>query len=395
MEKKYRIIFHVDLNAFFASCEMAEDESLTKIPLGIGGRRERGVLTTANYIARKFGVKSGMNSIEAKRLCPKLLILPVNFDLYHHYSKIFFDLLSEYSDTIEKGSIDEGYLEMTHLDENVNPIEVAKEIQKRLYEEHKLPVSIGIAPNMFLAKMASDIKKPLGITVLRKRDIAEKLWPLPIEDMFGIGKKTYPNLKLIGINTIGDLANYQNHKKLKLVLGNRLNEFVDKANGIDNKKVEPHRHVEYKSIGTSSTYSVDLHEYQDILTKLVKLTKSVVNRLIKDESVVKTISIQVRYNDFTQINRSKTLDFYTDNFYEIYQVVEELYDNNQGDLPIRLLGVSLSNLKDNVNNFRQIDIFNVAKEVTKEEKVLKILNNINETYGQDIIKKGAKTRKKK
>ncbi len=395
MEKKYRIIFHVDLNAFFASCEMAEDESLTNIPLGIGGRRERGVLTTANYIARKFGIKSGMNSIEAKRLCPKLLILPVNFDLYHHYSKIFFDLLSEYSDTIEKGSIDEGYLEMTHLAENVNPIEVAKEIQKRLYDEHKLPVSIGIAPNMFLAKMASDIKKPLGITVLRKRDIAEKLWPLPIEDMFGIGKKTYPNLKLIGINTIGDLANYKNHKKLKLVLGNRLTEFIDKANGIDNKKVEPHRHVEYKSIGTSSTYSVDLHEYQDILTKLVSLTKSVVNRLIKDESVIKTISIQVRYNDFTQINRSKTLDFYTDNFYEIYQVVEELYDNNQGDLPIRLLGVSLSNLKDNINNFRQIDLFNVSKEVTAEEKVLKILNNINETYGQDIIKKGLKTFKKK
>ncbi len=395
MEKKYRIIFHVDLNAFFASCEMAEDKSLAKIPLGIGGRRERGVLTTANYVARKYGIKSGMNSIEAKRLCPNLLILPVNFDLYHHYSKIFFDLLSEYSDLIEKGSIDEGYLDMTSLSEEVNPIEIAKEIQERLYQEHKLPVSIGIAPNMFLAKMASDMKKPLGITVLRKRDIKEKLWPLPIEEMFGIGKKTYPNLKLIGINTIGDLANYKNLKKLKLVLGNRVNEFIDKANGIDNKTVEPHRHVEYKSIGTSSTFSVDLYEYQDVLTKLVALTKNVVNRLINDESVIKTISIQVRYNDFTQINRSKTLDFYTNNFYEIYQVVEQLYDNNQSDLPIRLLGVSLSNLKDSINNFRQIDLFNASKEVTKEEKVIKILNNINETYGIDIIKKGLKTSKKK
>ena len=394
MEKKYRIIFHIDLNAFFASCEMAEDETLIKIPLGIGGRRERGVLTTANYVARKFGVKSGMNSIEAKRLCPNLLILPVNFDLYHKYSKIFFDLLAEYSDTIEKGSIDEGYLDMTDLSDDVHPLDIAKEIQERLYKEHKLPVSIGIAPNMFLAKMASDIKKPLGITVLRKRDLEEKLWPLPIEDMYGIGKKTYPNLKLIGINTIGELVNYQNLKKLKLVLGNRLDEFISKAKGIDNKTVDPHRHVEYKSIGTSSTYSTDIHEYQDVLTRLISLTKKVVNRLIADDSVIKTINIQVRYNDFTQINRSKTLDFYTDNFFEIYQVVEQLYDDNQGDLPIRLLGVSVSNLKDNINNFRQMNIFKVSKEATKEERVINMLNNINETYGSKIIKKGVKQHKK-
>ena len=390
MEKKYKIIFHIDLNAFFASCEMAEDVSLIKLPIGIGGRRERGVLTTANYVARKFGIKSGMNSIEAKRLCPKLLILPVNFDLYHKYSKIFFDLLSEYSDTIEKGSIDEGYLDMTNFSDGVHPVDIAKEIQDRLYKEHKLPVSIGIAPNMFLAKMASDMKKPLGITILRKRDIEEKLWPLPIEDMFGIGKKTYPNLKLIGINTIGELVNFKDERKLKLVLGNRVEEFIAKASGIDNKTVNPHRHVKYKSIGTSSTYSTDLYEYQDVLTKFISLTKKVVNSLISDDSIIKTISIQVRYNDFTQINRSKTLDFYTDNFFEIYQVVEQLYDDNQGDLPIRLLGVSLSNLKDNVNNFRQINIFKVSKEVTKEERVINMLNNINETYGSKIIKKGAK-----
>lgn len=394
MEKKYKIIFHIDLNAFFASCEMAEDESLVNIPLGIGGRRERGVLTTANYVARKFGVKSGMNSIEAKRLCPNLLILPVNFDLYHKYSQIFFNLLAEYADVIEKGSIDEGYLDMTDLSEDVNPIEIAEEIQERLYKEHKLPVSIGIAPNMFLAKMASDIKKPLGITVLRKRDIQEKLWPLPIEAMYGIGKKTYPNLKLIGINTIGDLVNYENKKKLKLVLGNRMDEFISKAQGNDNRIVDPHRFVEYKSIGNSSTYSVDLHEYQDILEKFIKLTKNVVNRLVKDESIIKTINIQVRYNDFTQINRSKTLDYYTDNFYEIYEVVEKLYDDNQGDLPIRLLGVSLSNLKSNINNFRQINIFQVSKDATKEEKVINILNNINEIYGSKIIKKGTKKPKK-
>ena len=203
MEKKYKVIFHVDLNAFFASCEMAQNPALKKVPLGIGGRKDRGVLTTANYEARKYGVSSAMPVMEARRLCPNLEVLPVNFPLYEKYSNIFFDLLSEYSDTIEKGSIDEGYLDMTNPKVDKHPLELAKEIQTRLLEEHDLPVSIGVAPNMFLAKMASNMKKPLGVTVLRRRDIEEKLWPLPIEAMHGIGKKTYPDLKLIGIQTIG------------------------------------------------------------------------------------------------------------------------------------------------------------------------------------------------
>ena len=394
MEKKYKVIFHIDLNAFFASCEIAEDPSLKNIPIGIGGRSDRGVLTTANYEARKYGIKSGMSGVEARRLCPKLLMLPVNFDLYHKYSNIFFNLLHEYTDIIEKGSIDEGYLDMTDDCDEVHPLDIAKEIQDRLLNEHKLPVSIGVAPNMFLAKMASDMKKPLGITVLRKRDLEEKLWPLPIEEMFGIGKKTYPNLKLIGINTIGELVNYKDMRKLKLVLGNRTDEFLNLANGFDKKIVTPHRHVDMKSIGTSSTYLSDIYEYQVALTNLSNLSKKVTNRLIKDESVTKTISIQVRYNDFSQINRSYTLDFYTDNFYEIYKVVERLFDDNQGDLPIRLLGVSLSNLIPTENNIKQINIFDVPKEVTKEERVLRLINNINDTYGNKLIKRGTKSKSK-
>ena len=390
MEKKYRIIFHIDLNAFFASCEEAEDKTLKNLPLGIGGRSDRGVLTTANYNARKFGVRSAMSVIEAKRLCPNLVILPVNFDLYHKYSTIFFDLLKEYSDVIEKGSIDEGYVDMTDYVKDRHPVEIAKEIQDRLLTEHDLPVSIGIAPNMFLAKMASDIKKPLGITVLRKREVDKILWPLPIESMFGIGKKTHPNLKLLGINTIGDLANYPDKKKLALVLGNRTEEFVNKAHGISKGVVTPNRHADMKSIGNSSTYLQDVFEYPDAIQKLQKLTKKVVERVQNDNSVAKTISIQVRYNDFTQINRSFTLEYHTDNFYEIYEVVERLFDDNQSDKPIRLLGVSASNLKDSTSNFRQLNIFNIPKNAVKEEGVMRLLDSINENYGETLIKKGVK-----
>ena len=390
MEKKYRVIFHIDLNAFFASCEMAHDETLRDKPIGIGGTSNRGVLSTANYEARKYGVSSAMSVFEAKRICPNLLVLPVNFDLYNDYSKKFFALLGEYVDEIEKGSIDEGYLDVTDLSDEVHPLELAKEIQNRLMEQYKLPVSIGIAPNMFLAKMASDMKKPLGITVLRKRDIETKLWPLPIEEMYGIGKKTYPNLKLLGINTIGDLVNYPNRRKLDLVLGNRTEEFIKKAQGFDNRVVDPYRYVDMKSIGNSETYTNDLYDYQEILEKLTKLSRKVTNRLQNDSSVCKTISIQVRYNDFTQINRSFSYDFYTDNFFEIYQIVENLYDDNQSDKPIRLLGVSVSNLKDSSKNIRQINIFQVDKITPKDEAVTKMLRSINEAYGQKIIKRGAK-----
>ena len=390
MEKKYRVIFHIDLNAFFASCEMAQDETLRDKPIGIGGSTDRGVLTTANYVARKFGVTSGMSTVEAKRLCKNLIILPVNFDLYHEYSEKFFSLLEEYVKDVEKGSIDEGYMDVTDLSDQIHPVKLAEEIQTRLMKEHNLPVSIGIAPNMFLAKMASDIKKPLGITVLRKRDVQEKLWPLPIEDFYGIGKKTYPNLKLLGINTIGDLATYQDQRKLTLVLGNRKDEFIRKAYGEGETRVDPYRHVDMKSIGNSSTYSNDLYEYQDILEKFQALTRNVTRRLQEDESVARTISIQVRYNDFTQINRSFTREYHTDNFFEIYQIVETLYDENQSDKPIRLLGVSVSNLIESKDNIRQISIYEIDDNTPKEEAVLNVLDSINNAYGQKIIQKGSK-----
>jgi len=390
MEKKYRVIFHIDLNAFFASCEMAEDETLRDKPIGIGGSSNRGVLTTANYVARKFGVSSAMSVYEAKRICPQLLVLPVNFDLYNEYSEKFFSLLGEYVSDIEKGSIDEGYLDVTELSDEIHPIKLAEEIQQRLLNEHKLPVSIGIAPNMFLAKMASNMKKPLGITVLRKRDLKTDLWPLPIEAMHGIGKKTYPNLKLIGIHTIGDLVQFDQPHKLELVLGNRAQEFIDKANGIDDRTVDPDRYVDMKSIGNSQTFQTDLYDYQEILEKLQALTRKVVRRLQDDNSVCKTISIQVRYSDFTQITRSFTREFHTDNFFDLYQIVEHLYDENVSEKPIRLLGVSVSNLSDASTFVEQLNIFEIKDITKKDEAVQKMLEEINKAYGQTIIKRGAK-----
>ena len=210
--KSYQIIFHIDMNCFFASCEIAVDPSLKGQPIVVArlDPLRKGIILSPSYEARKYGIKTTMRVKDALPLCPQLKVVEPNYELYQDMSNKFFGYLSNITDQIEPASIDEGYLNVTKACDNISAIELANKIQKDLLSLYKLPCSIGIAPNKFLAKMASDMKKPLGITVLRKREIDKLMWPLDISEMFGVGKKTAPRLRAIGINTIGDLANYKN-----------------------------------------------------------------------------------------------------------------------------------------------------------------------------------------
>ncbi|MDR4969231.1 MAG: hypothetical protein RG740_06400, partial [Acholeplasmataceae bacterium] len=189
MKKDIKIIFHIDLNAFFASCAMIKDPYLKDKVFVVGGSStsRRGVISTASYPARKLGIHSAMNINDALRIYPKLIIVPTEFNLYQKYSNLFFSYLKQFSNIILAGSIDEAYVDMTEASKNKHPLELAKQIQDGLMETHGLPCSIGIASTLFLAKMASDMLKPMGITVLRKKDIVHKLFSLPIQDMYGIG----------------------------------------------------------------------------------------------------------------------------------------------------------------------------------------------------------------
>ncbi len=377
MEKSYKVIFHIDLNAFFASCEMAKNPFYRDKPVGIGGQGNRGVLTTANYVAREFGVKSGMSVQEAKRLCPQLILLPVRFALYHEFSERFFLILSEYADVIERGSIDEAWIDVTDYDDSVHPLQLAREIQQRILTELSLPCSIGIAPNRFLAKMASDMKKPLGITVLRKRDVEKKLWPLPIRSMYGIGEKSAANLRLLGIETIGDLARYNDSYKLELALGSRSIELQAKANGRDDTPIDAHRYDEMKSIGISRTYEKDVVDELDIFDRLVQLARQVVTRMLDDNMLVRTISIQIRHFDFTQFSKSITLAHHTDNLYDILAAVERLFEESIITKPVRLLGVQLANLTEKKGHFQQLNLFHNNAERTKQSVVEELVNEIN------------------
>jgi len=386
--KKYRIIFHIDLNAFYASCEEAHDPSLKNQPIGIGGKTDRGILTTANYAARKYGVKSAMSVKEAKMLCPKLKVLPANFELYKHYSNLFFEYLNTWTDLIEPASIDEGYLDMTEVIKDKHPVKVAEEMRDYLLNHYDLPVSIGIAPNMFLAKMASDMKKPLGITVLRKDDVKEKLWPLPIEEMHGIGKKTVPNLKLLGIETIEDLATYKNREKLSKFLGNSTESFIQKANGVHERLVDPTRSETIQSIGNSKTYEGYLHEYQEMIQALDRLTKKVVGRL-KDRSLAaKTITVQMRTSDYKNTSKNFSFSYHTNDYYEIFTEVERLFDDLFTEGSVHLLGVSSSNLKQSEDLFRQLNIFDVKQGSKKDEHISSVLSEINKHYKKPLLKRG-------
>lgn len=207
-KQKGRVIFHIDMNSFYASVEMAYDPSLKGRPLAIAGnaKERKGIVVTCAYEARARGVKPPMPLWEAKRLCPELIVKPPNFDRYRSSSREMFQVLREYTDLVEPVSIDEGYMDLTDTPYRNRACETAKEIQERLQKELPLPSSIGIAPNKFLAKMASDMKKPLGITILRKREVPRILWPMDISEMYGVGRKTAEKLKTLEIEKIGDLV---------------------------------------------------------------------------------------------------------------------------------------------------------------------------------------------
>lgn len=388
--KKYRILLHVDLNAFFASCEEAENPALRDKPIGIGKDSDRGILTTANYVARRFGVSSAMPVAEARKRCPNLLVLPGNMALYQRYSETFFEYLRTITDQVEPASIDEAYLDITELADKIHPMKLAEKIQKTLHDNHRLPVSIGIGPNRFLAKMASDMKKPLGITVLRKRDVKEKLWPLPIERMVGIGRKTVPDLKLIGIRTIGDLANYKDRQNLNKFLGNQTDAFVGKAHGEGSAYVDPSRAETVHSIGNSKTYENFLHDYASMMSALERLTEKVVERLNKKNLAAKNVGVQLRTSEYVQRSKQLTLPQHTTSYDVIFEAVEHLFDDLYEDKPVHLLGVSVAQLTEQANVVRQLNIFEAKEPLERDTHISKLLESINRHYDKPLLNKGIK-----
>jgi DNA polymerase-4 len=372
MKKDIKIIFHIDLNAFFASCAVIKEPYLKDKVFVVGGSStsRRGVISTASYAARKLGIHSAMSIIDALSIYPKLVIVPLNFSLYHKYSQIFFNHLKKYSSIVLEGSIDEAYVDMTEASKTKHPLELAKEIQKTLLEEHQLPCSIGIASTLFLAKMASDMQKPLGITVLRKKDIVSKLFPLPIKDMYGIGKKTYPRLEAIGIQTIGDFTKKE-HKNiiLNVMSEQSYDAYLEHIMGHSSDVVDPKRYAIPKSISNETTLNYNMDSSDAIFKIMQELLEHTHERLTHEELVTKTVGIRLRTHEFETINRSTTFLEHTDDYYLIHEAIEHLFEIHYNQKPIRLIGVFFSQVILKRDLKKDINLFNY-QELTKREEQL-------------------------
>jgi DNA polymerase IV len=383
--KNGRVILHVDMNSFYASVEMAYEPKLKGKPLAIAGNPEerRGIIVTCSYEARKLGVKTTMPVWEAKKLCPQLIVMKPNFERYRMASHGMFDILQRYSDLVEPVSIDEGYVDLTESFELGTPLEIAEKIQKQILTQMDLPCSIGIAPNRFLAKMASDMKKPLGITVLRKRDVKQVLWPLPVIEMHGVGKKSAEKLKHHHIFTIGDLA-MANDIQLKALLGINGIRLKERANGIDPRPVDPEAASEFKSVGNSTTLPSDIANQHQLLQVLETLAEKVAIRMKRKKVMATSLGITIRYKDRKTITRSKKLVNPIGQQEDLYKESKQIFLKNWNGDSVRLLGVTGSDLIEKRQAVKQLDLFSYEKDAGKEP-LLETLNQLRLKYGDSII----------
>ena len=389
-----KVILHVDMNAFFATVEKILDPSLKDKPIVIGHDSSRGVVSTACYIARKYGIKSAMPIYQVKQLCPHITIVNGHYDKYEEYRDKFVNIIKEYSDIIEVASIDECYVDITNYinkNNNKDPYLLIKEIQDRIYKETMLLCSIGVAPNKFLAKMGSDYKKPMGITIIRLKDVPELLWPIKIEDMYGIGKKTAPRLKEIDILTIGDLAKESiDNEKLIKILGKNTKRYINLANGIDNSSIvveEPNN----KSIGHSTTLPNNTSDFDILLDYIKELAKKVSYRAKEQRLLGNNIGIVLKYSDFTVCNRSTKIKKYTNSYEDIILTATKLFENNFNGEIVRLVGVTLNDLlEEGTINYQSSLDFKKKTELSKSnDETANLINEINKKFNKNIVKKAS------
>lgn len=374
-----QIIFHIDLNAFFASAEMAKNPQLKHKPVVICRESRRAIITTASYEARKYGIHSAMPLFKAKELCPSLIIVPPHFELYKTLSQQFFETVAQFSSQLEVASIDECYVDMTDyiVKKKLQPYNVAFMIQQEVYRQLNLQCSIGIAPNKFLAKMASDMKKPMGITIITKQNYKDMIWPLPIDDMFGIGKKTAPKLKKLGIYTIGDLAQYKNYEYIRPIFGKNALLFYQKANGKDYSKINI-SHNELKSVGNSTTFEKDTNDEIFIRNVFKQLSNEVSMRAKKRNLVSNSISITIKFTRDKSKTKQIIIDHYTNDSETIYATALLLFENIYQNEFLRLVGVSLNNVVSQQQMKIQISMFDKKDSVVDNQNITDdIITQIN------------------
>ena len=392
-----KVILHIDLNAFFVRCEEIENPSLIGKPVIIGHQGRAGVVSTCSYEARKYGISSGMPTFKAVRLCKDVIIIHGHYELYHKKSHEFFNFVKRYTPIIEQASVDECFVDFTSVLKDIkDPISFIKDMQNKLYEETGLMCSIGVAPTKFLAKMASDMKKPMGITIIRRKDAKKILSPLPIKDFFGIGKKTAPKLEAMGIKTIGDLIKLidSNDAQIKDLFGKMYYVIKDWVNGYGNDVVEVEPN-DPKSLGHSTTLSHNTTDLEELKDYVRMLSKEVSDEVKKTGKVGYSVQLVLKDKEFKVTNRSKKLSKPTNDFATIYQEATNLLEKNLSDKEIRLVGVTLQDLIDPHDIVEQLSIFDNFDEMKEKYATQTLINELNRKMKKAIFKTAADELKEK
>ena len=391
---------HVDMDAFFASVEQLDHPEYKGHPVIVGGLSSRGVVATASYEARKFGVHSAMPISRAKKLCPHGIYVYPNMARYKEISQIIHKVMEEFTPIIEPLSLDEAFLDVTGITHKfTGPKALGRAIKDRVFEETGLIISAGLAPNKFLAKLASDLDKPDGLVVIPYGKECESLANLPIKRIWGVGPSTERRLKDGGFALIKDVQTLPDEKPLVPYVGNQARRIWELARGIDERPVEPDRQIQ--SVGNEETYESDVEDPAVIDLELHYFANRVAKRLRKYGLMGHTVSIKVRYNDFKTVSRQKRLDSATDQERIIYDTSVLLwnklmrtaplpkFDTSVLDIPlkpIRLLGVTVSGLS--TEGLVQDDLFSIGTD-EKDEKLSTVLDLLASKFGEGAIMSGA------
>ncbi len=407
---KDTVIFHIDVNSAYLSwtavkmLEEGSDRDIRTIPAIVGGDRKsrHGIVLAKSVAAKKYGIVTGEPIVNALRKCPNLEIVPPQRDYYEMQSERFIRLLKGYTPDIEQVSIDECYLDFTGIQHKFpSPIEGAYAIKDTIRENLGFTVNVGISDVKVLAKMASDFTKPDRVHTLYQSEIQQKMWGLPVEDLFMAGKSSVNILHKLGISTIGQLAEspveiLESHLKSH---GRILWEY---ANGIDETPVNS-QIEELKGVGNSTTLSHDVDKIEEIEATLLKLSEKVGSRLRSGHQMAKTVAVEVKYNNFTKASRQTTVDIPIDSGTEIYGIVKTLFKELWNGIPVRLLGVRTANLvdegepeqmsilqllsKENSETMEQTGISSVTRD--KLKKLDKALDQIKEKYGENVVERAS------
>lgn len=387
-------ILHIDVNNAFLSwtaVEMLKQGSkidIREIPAIIGGdeTKRSGIVLAKSMKAKECGIKTAETIYQARMKCPEIKIYAANHTIYKKYSDSLYNLLSQYTDKIERFSIDECFLDMTEYLMNDTLINKAKEINKRVKEELKFTVNIGVAHNKLLAKMASDFTKPDKIHTLYEEEIPTKMWPLPISELFMLGKKTVPKLYNMQIKTIGNLAK-ANKTILEKKFGKHGIMMWEYANGIDNSEVK-YQKEKPKGIGNSITLPQNITSTKKLEEILLALAEQVTYRLRKYNMKAKTVNVQLRTEDFKDKTHQGKIDSETSSTKEIYKKAKELLEQMYKEgIPIRLIGLRVDNLVE--EGEIQISLFNNENN-KKQEQLDKAIDEIKDKYGYNTITRAGK-----